>query len=408
MKIFALSVALAFVLLPVFAMAAQDGLTTDAAKPPDIITAPGHGIRALGNAHPDPAAMPEDLRMLLGSEAYPGAPTAADLGFTGPRCELDCGPCDLFESEPICEDEWVDIWTGGCNSSPEAFQPIDAAYGRITLCGTSGTYLVSAANHRDTDWFEIQLDDATDITFCCAAEFPLQIILIDGTAGCPSPTILDSGTVDACVEVCIQQTIGPGTFWLWVGPSVFDGIPCGEEYIMTVDGHLAVECDVTCPGEGIPEGEQLCHPEYLDDWNGGCNSWPYVFEPLEPGERTITVCGETGVYPYIGMCYRDTDWYEIILDQQREIEVCAFGDFPLQLFILNGTCDAIATVSQGTAEACAQVCLSDTLDPGAYWLWVGPSFWAPIDCGRRYTMTVSGYTTPVERDSWGSIKSLYR
>ncbi len=31
---------------------------------------------------------------------------------------------------------------------------------------------------------EIQLSEATDITFCCTAEFPLHIVLIDGTAGC--------------------------------------------------------------------------------------------------------------------------------------------------------------------------------------------------------------------------------
>ncbi len=52
--------------------------------------------------------------------------------------------------------------------------------------------------------------------------------------------------------------------------------------------------------------------------------------------------------------------------------------------------------------------MSDTLDAGTYWLWAGSSTWSPVDCGSRYTMTVSGYTTPVERTSWGTIKALYR
>ncbi len=61
-----------------------------------------------------------------------------------------------------------------------------------------------------------------------------------------------------------------------------------------------------------------------------------MFQPLQPSAGTITVCGESGVYPYTGSCWRDTDWYEITLDEQRAIEVCAFAEFPLQLLLLEG------------------------------------------------------------------------
>jgi len=407
MRLSALVVVLASAFLLAAATAAAEGVATDAARPADLAADPGYGIRVVTGGCPDPAAMSEEVRRLVGSQAYPGAPSAADLGFTGPRCEIDCGPCDWLESEPICEAEWVDTWNGGCNSSPEVFQTLTAAYGRITLCGTSGTYVSGGSSHRDTDWYEIQLDDATEITFCCAAEFPLQIILIDGNGGCPV-SVYTIALAGACEEACIQQVVGPGTFWLWVGPSAFIGIPCGEEYMMTIDGYSAADCDVVCPGGGLPEGEPLCQLDYVDSWNGGCNSEPDVFQVLDPHAGTITVCGEAGVYPNTGMCFRDTDWYQITLDQPRAIEMCAYAEFPIWLFILGGSCDAYQSLAYTAANACELGCVSAALDPGTYWLWIGPAGWMPIDCGSRYTMTVTGYTTPVEPRSWGTIKSFYR
>jgi hypothetical protein len=34
--------------------------------------------------------------------------------------------------------------------------------------------------------------------------------------------------------------------------------------------------------------------------------------------------------------------------------------------------------------------------------------WLPLECGSEYTMTLTGYTTPVERVSWGTVKAIYR
>jgi hypothetical protein len=408
MKICAIVVFAVAILSGAAVAVAEEVPTTAAARPSDAFTVPGHGFHVVAGDGLSPTAIPEELERLLGSKAYPGAPTAEDVGYTGPRCEIDPGPCDYLEDEPICADEWVDSYNGGCNSAPAVFDTISPQYGVITLVGTSGTYLVGGGSSRDTDWYEIHISEPTEITFCCTAEFPLQTVLIDGTTGCGSFEILAIQDTTACEELCVTQTVGPGVFWLWVGTSVYDGVPCGEEYVMTLEGHNASDCVIDCPGGAIVENEPPCGPDYLDSWNAGCNAVPNVFQHLEPNGRPITVCGEAGVFPYLGTCSRDTDWYEITLDQTRVIECCGYAEFPLMMFVLGGTCDALWTFDYAVTDACQVACMSDTLEPGTYWLWMGPTGWSPTDCSRRYTMTVSGYTTPVETTSWGTIKAMYR
>jgi len=397
-------------LLPVgVAWAANGGLSTEAVDRSPAGAEHEQAIRITPGAAPPECALTGEHARLLGNAAYPGAPTAEDVGFTGPLCEIDCGPCDWSEQEPICEDEWVDVWDGGCNSSPEVFQTLTAYYGRITLCGTSGNYLVGTSTYRDTDWYEMVLTEPTDVTFCCTAEFPLLIFLMDGTGGCGDYLVVDMQMADACVEACIQQTIGPGTFWLWVGPSVFTGVPCGSEYVMTIDGYEAESCIADCPFGAVHENEETCYPGYVDAWNGGCNWEPNVFQEIDPSAGTITLCGEMGVYAYDQQCWRDTDWYQITLDQPRTIEACGYGEADFQLLIVGGTCaTGVYAIDSAIVPACTLACVSEPLDPGTYWIWAGASSWIPLDCGTRYTLTVTGYTTPVEPRSWGTIKSLYR
>jgi hypothetical protein len=359
----------------------------------------------------DASAMPEDVLELAGNRAPSGFESGRRASLTDRRCELECPTCHTIENEPYCEDNWEDVWNGGCNSSPYVFQTVQPYYGRITICGTAGTYDYYGSTYRDTDWYEIVLDEATTITFSCVAEFPLQILVIDGTNDCPGSYIMESAFGDSCVEASIVTTIGPGTFWLWVGPNVYTGVPCDSDYIMTLDGYYATDCVMDCPGGSLMEEEPPCEPEYYDSHNGGCNSDPPVFQYLEPSVNTIYLCGEAGVYPYQGSCYRDTDWYEMVLDQPREIEFCCAAEFPLQILMVQPgatPCVDDVVLDFAQVDACELACLTLPLDPGTYWLWVGPSVWYPIDCGRRYTMIVNGYTTAVERKSWGTIKHLYR
>lgn len=169
---------------------------------------------------PETMGMAKDARIL-------GAP--ADDG-----CSLECPVGALLEGEPDCYDGYVDSYNGGCNSNPYVFSVLDPTGGTMTLCGTSGVY--NNYGNRDTDWFQIDLIEQRDITFCCTAEFPLQILVVDGNSGCESTPVIGLGLADECQEACIQMTLAAGTYWLWVGPSSWEDSPCGSDYVMTVDG----------------------------------------------------------------------------------------------------------------------------------------------------------------------------
>jgi len=86
------------------------------------------------------------------------------------------------------------------------------------------------------DWYEITADEMTNLTFCCAADFPLLIVLVDGNQGCGNPPIMDMTSGPPGEEICLVAGLEPGIYWLWVGPSVFEGVPCGSFYEMNVCG----------------------------------------------------------------------------------------------------------------------------------------------------------------------------
>ena len=66
-----------------------------------------------------------------------------------------CPPGAALEDEPPLVDGYVDLHNGGCNTDPTdpPFQPITAPI----FCGVSGWYLDAGTDHRDTDWFLVDI-----------------------------------------------------------------------------------------------------------------------------------------------------------------------------------------------------------------------------------------------------------
>jgi hypothetical protein len=152
-------------------------------------------------------------------------------------CIVECPPGAIMEDEPPCEDDWSDIWNGGCNSSPYVFETIEPAGGdQIVLCGTGGTYLYFGSSYRDTDWYEITVTETNTLTYCLTGQFNSYAFLIDGNYGCGGLVILASGGAACGVPICLTATVGPGIYWLWAGTSDFSGWPCGSPYVLTLDG----------------------------------------------------------------------------------------------------------------------------------------------------------------------------
>jgi len=149
-------------------------------------------------------------------------------------CVVDCPPGALIEGEPPCVDNYVDMYNGGCNSSPYVFQAIGAqAGGCADMCGKSCTYSYYGLSYRDTDWFDVEGIGAT-VAADCTAEFPLQFIFIYN-ADCNNLqyNLLTGG---ACQTVSLSYFMGAGVpAWLWVGAQVFTGIP-ESDYLLHVCG----------------------------------------------------------------------------------------------------------------------------------------------------------------------------
>ncbi len=153
--------------------------------------------------------------------------------------EVECPDDGTIEGEPICYDDYEDTYNGGCNSTPFIFQPI--ACGE-TICGTSGTFYFGGTSYRDTDWFEIELDRPTSLTWTVCAEFEVLIFVIDGGSGnCVDYTILGNTIAPPFLPATLSFDVGPGLYWFWVGATVFGiGVPCGSEYVATL---------IVCPGD---------------------------------------------------------------------------------------------------------------------------------------------------------------
>ncbi len=206
-------------------------------------------------------------------------------------------------------------------------------------------------------------------------------------------------------------------------------LTANNKYYIVVDGYGGdcgdyslniTECEIvdgSCPEGSVLELEKACYDWYTipDTWNGGCNSNPEVFQVLEPEcDGTVTVCGWGGTDPG-GQGFRDTDWYEITLTEPSMISMCCVGEIPLDMFILDTTagCAGVIDIHAGTAPTPGvEACIGGPLDPGTYWLWVGPNDFYSIPCGE-YVMTITGYypeggASATERKSWGTIKNQYK
>jgi hypothetical protein len=152
---------------------------------------------------------------------------------------VDCLPGSIVEGEPNCIDPWNDVWNGGCNSEPPVFDYLEPSEDTIDFCGTSGTYQVGGDQLRDTDWYQIDLAAESEIAFRGIANFNLRIGIVDGREGCENvSTFYSYEDAPTCALAELTETLPAGTWWLWVGPSAFSGVDCGERYRCELSGYV--------------------------------------------------------------------------------------------------------------------------------------------------------------------------
>jgi hypothetical protein len=241
-----------------------------------------------------------------------GDPGCAD----GPTGCPECPPEGTDEGEPSnggCEDNYDDVYNAGCNSDPPTWNtPIDCGQ---TYCGLSGTFLNGGNNYRDTDWFNITLANSSPVTWTCNAEFPLLIFILDVSAGCPA-VVVDSATGPLCEEISLFADLFPGTYAMWVGPSVFTGVGCGVSYVATLD------CNPPVGACCMPDGScQEISGDDCDDaqgtYQGDFTSCDDVNCPQPPANNECE--NAEGIGDVNGKCW------DTILATGSQLGTCHFG-----------------------------------------------------------------------------------
>ncbi len=207
-------------------------------------------------------------------------------------------------------------------------------------------------------------------------------------------------------------------------------LTAGQTYYIIIDGYGTASgdyvlditdytpCVLTCPGIGYPEGEPPLVPDYVDNWNGGCNTSPgYPFQDLRScyGRCALipVLCGVSGWYTFQGSQYRDTDWYILSGGWAGIIEIVADAEQPTYIFELGPQdCESVGVIQQATAGPCNETIMTIVGPPDTpIWFWVGPTTFAPPAGGDNtydYVVWFAYGYVPTESTTWGTLKALFR
>ena len=210
----------------------------------------------------------------------------------------------------------------------------------------------------------------------------------------------------------------------------------GHDYYIVIDGYggdcgdYVIEFPgppppppVTCPPDGVLEGEPQLYDGYTDSWNAGCGSEPPSWNVIYNWQTIDTecgwLCGSGGWYlDSTGIQSRDTDWYPVTA-AGTSMTMTVWSDFTCNMLVLNNcypTCEPAPAVLYSTDTSGGTGTLTWATTPGEQFvLWVGSNVFSPPWGGTLgqfdYVMEVCGHMSGViatEHASWGSVKSLYR
>jgi hypothetical protein len=195
-------------------------------------------------------------------------------------------------------------------------------------------------------------------------------------------------------------------------------VSAGTAYYIVVDGSggqsgpyeisvaVAEPCEVSCPPGATLENEPVCHDDYADAFNSGCDA------AIEPVFSTIgcqeQVCGPSGTYLMFGVPASDADWYQIELAADGPLVWSVEAEFDVRLFVLDGNdgCDGITVLDMVEASTCELATISlDAVAAGVYWLWVGPIASDGVPCGAAYVASAAceASSCPADIDGDGIV-----
>ncbi|OGC89339.1 MAG: hypothetical protein A2W25_10480 [candidate division Zixibacteria bacterium RBG_16_53_22] len=217
--------------------------------------------------------------------------------------------------------------------------------------------------------------------------------------GCPCQQAIDYSffDADACAdgnEALYFSALPPGTYYYPLASNWEEAGP----YTLNITGEVYVPCELERPAGAIPENEPQCYDGYIDEFNGGCESFPPFFGRINEGD---TIWGESGTFLLDGVETREADWYEFRLPWPAQVTVTSVAEFS-QLLILIKLGDPIPCDYwvEGAAEAldCDTITLNQQVLPGIYAIYIAPNTFSRWECGLNYVLTLDLVTTWLSTD----------
>jgi hypothetical protein len=159
----------------------------------------------------------------------------------GPACNVVFPPDATPEPEPVCTDGAVDRTNAGCNSDPPTWTDVPCSLSPITMSGHYGDFVTGGINLRDTDWYRVVANQPTTLTATLNSEVDGVIAILDLSGGCGNiRTVFPSADftllVPKCTPVTASATVPAGTYFVFVAPAAFTGVPGTARYTLTFSG----------------------------------------------------------------------------------------------------------------------------------------------------------------------------
>ncbi len=324
----------------------------------------------LGNDNDGGIGEDSHLEICLSQGTYNIAVTADSLQFGPYILATACAPCDTcpypdFDVEPL---------NNSCGTINEILHCNDARCGEIF--GTVAP---------DQDWYVLQLTE-------CRQLF-IDVLGNDTPGFYPFGHGLNTAVElwSADCSTMLYQDFNSG-----VGEDARLNTPCIEPgiYMLRIYGEVGTQgpyiifvgceacqcgppCEVICPTGSTLENEPC--PSFVDSTNGGCNTEPQHFLPLQCNQ---VYCGTGFATPN----YVDTDWYRLLVTSPSQVRLCVTSEFDgyLNLYVRgprpNG-CDALDLVDCIYVVGCQGIqCISDCLPRGIYYAEFRPAGFQNVNC----------------------------
>ncbi len=133
---------------------------------------------------------------------------------------------------------------GGCNNAGQAYTELSSL--PATIFGAA----YASSGTRDTDWYRFTVTGNSRVRLTLSAQGEQPVLLFLLSNACPPAQLAvanNNGSAPCDPALSITTDVDPGTYAAFVGPSVFDGSPCGVtyNYVATITAEPLGACCTT-------------------------------------------------------------------------------------------------------------------------------------------------------------------